>query len=96
MAAFSVTVPVHNIVLTSYAPKINAIGEGNLITFEQLIAIGGAGVLITLEQSVVLAGVGNLIDFEQSTQSPDVTGTLIYMQQTVKTGQGKFKGLLLS
>ena len=73
-----------------------ASGEGNLVDFEQLVAIGGAGVLVTLEQSVILAGGGNLIDFEQSTQSPDVTGTLIYIQQTVKTGQGKFKGLLLS
>ncbi len=96
MASFSVTVPSSNIELTSYVPKINEVGEGTLVDFEQLVAIKGIGTLIVLEQEIIYKGSGLLIDFEQSIKSPGVSGILIELQQTVKSGLGKFKGLLLS
>ena len=72
-----------------------ASGSGNLVEFQQLVALVGSGNILSLSQRVVISGAGNLIELEQSIESSANYGTLITLSQTVRSGIGKFSGIIL-
>lgn len=101
MAAFSVTTTGDSISLAGNTP--NAGSSFNVATTGDSFSLTSAppivnayGNLIQFSQGVVYRGTGNMVKFSQTISSASETGNLIAFRQFIKTGNGKFTGLLLS